>query len=170
MLKESKRKIVVFEGAIGADFIVIGEYQDDVSPFEDRAGELLDKMLATINRSRAKNTIITYLNYWRATNNRERDEDDLAICRPFVGRMITLVQPKLILILGEDALKSITRKSDSFPKLGDQSFNLKINDTNSFKVYSTFHPSYLLQHPQEKSKAWRDLLKVEDFLNSHRKL
>lgn len=170
MLKESKRKIVVFEGAIEADFIVIGEYQNGVSPFEDHAGELLDKMLASINWSRGKNTVFTYLNYWRPTMDRERDKDDLAICRPFVGRMITLMKPKLILIVGADALKSITCKSDTVRQLRDQSFNLKINNTNSFKVYSTFHPGYLLQHPQEKSKAWRDLLKVEEFLNSHRKL
>ena len=167
MLNESKGKNVVFEGAIGADFMVIGEYQDGVSPFEDRAGELLDKMLDSINRSRDKDTIVTYLNYWRPSNDRERDEDDLAICRPFVGQMITLLKPKLILIVGEDALKSIMRKSDLVPQLGTKRFNLKINDTDSFKVCSTFHPGYLIKHPQEKSKAWRDLLKVEEFLNSH---
>ena len=165
-LKESTGKGVVFEGAIGANFVVVGEYQDGVSPFDGSAGELLDEMLASVNRSRAKNTLLTYLNYWRTRNDRKPHTDELAICRPFVDRMITLTRPKLILSVGAVALKSIRLTSESVSQLRGRLFNLKINDIASFKVFPTFHPGYLLKHPQEKSKAWRDLLKVEELLNS----
>ena len=67
--KESTGKAVVFEGVIDANFIVVGEYQDGVSPFDGSVGELLDKMLASVIRSQAKNTLFTYLNYWRPPND-----------------------------------------------------------------------------------------------------
>ena len=170
-LKESATNTVVYDGTVGAELLVIGEgpgREEDKQglPFVGPAGKLLDKMLASINRSRTTNTLITNVNYWRPPANRNPTEDELALCRPFVERMITLVKPKLILSVGAVASGSIIRTGTPISRLRGQICDLDMNETVQFKVLPTFHPAYLLRRPQDKSKAWRDLLIAEEFLGS----
>lgn len=170
-LKEGANKTVVYDGTIGADLLVIGEgpgqHEDRQGiPFVGPAGKLLDNMLASINRSRAKNTLITNVNYWRPPGNRNPEADELAVCRPFVERLITLTQPKLILSVGAVASRSVLGTDITISRLRGQLCELRLNETKVYKVFPTFHPAYLLRRPQDKSKAWRDLLKVEEYLIS----
>ncbi|MEL6569715.1 MAG: uracil-DNA glycosylase, partial [Pseudomonadota bacterium] len=104
-LKEGCRSTVVFDGQVGAPIMVIGEgpgADEDRAgkPFVGRAGQLLDRMLAAIGISRASNALITNVNYWRPPRNRNPEPDELAVCRPFVDRMIELTTPKLIITAG----------------------------------------------------------------------
>ena len=170
-LKESCTNTVVYDGTVGAELLVIGEgpgSQEDQHglPFVGPAGKLLDRMLASINRFRTENTLITNVNYWRPPGNRNPTEEELALCRPFVERMITLAKPKLILSVGAVASGSIIRTGTPISRLRGQICDLDMNETVQFKVLPTFHPAYLLRRPQDKSKAWRDLLKAEEFLGS----
>lgn len=168
-LKESATNTVVYDGTIGADLLVIGEgpgSDEDKKglPFVGPAGKLLDNMLASINRFRTKNTLITNVNYWRPPGNRNPTGEELALCRPFVERMIILAKPKLILSVGAVASSSILQTGTSISRLRGQTCDLNLDDVARFKVLPTFHPAYLLRRPQDKSKAWRDLLKAEEFL------
>ncbi|HRX75587.1 MAG TPA: uracil-DNA glycosylase family protein, partial [Hyphomonas sp.] len=69
-LKPAVQHTVVFDGTPGASLMVIGEgpgAEEDRRglPFVGKAGQLLDRMLAAINRDRASNAFITNVNYWR---------------------------------------------------------------------------------------------------------
>ena len=170
-LKESSTNTVVYDGIVGAELLVIGEgpgREEDKQglPFVGPAGKLLDRMLASINRFRTTNTLVTNVNYWRPPGNRNPTEEELALCRPFVERMITLAKPKLILSVGAVASGSIIRTGTPISRLRGQICDLVVKETVQFKVLPTFHPAYLLRRPQDKSKAWRDLLKAEEFLGS----
>ena len=170
-LKESSTNTVVYDGTVGAELLVIGEgpgRDEDQQglPFVGPAGKLLDKMLASINRYRTTNTLITNVNYWRPPGNRNPTPEELALCSPFVERMITLAKPQLILSVGAVASGSIIRTGTPISRLRGQICDLDLNETAQFKVLPTFHPAYLLRRPQDKSKAWRDLLKAEEFLGS----
>ncbi len=170
-LKESATNTVVYDGIVGADLLVIGEgpgSQEDLKglPFVGPAGKLLDNMLASINRFRTRNTLITNVNYWRPPGNRNPRPEELALCRPFVERFIILAKPKLILCVGAIASGAILQSGTSISRLRGQVYDLNLNDANPFKVLPTFHPAYLLRRPQDKSKAWYDLLKAEEFLGS----
>ena len=170
-LKESSTNTVVYDGTVDAELLVIGEgpgFQEDQQglPFVGPAGKLLDKMLDSINRSRTTNTLITNVNYWRPPGNRNPTDDELALCRPFVERMMILAKPKLILSVGAVASGAIVRTSTPISRLRGQICDLDLNETDQFKVIPTFHPAYLLRRPQDKSKAWRDLLIAEEFLGS----
>lgn len=168
-LKEGSTNTVVYDGTVGAELLVIGEgpgREEDQQglPFVGPAGKLLDKMLASINRFRTTNTLVSNVNYWRPPGNRNPTEDELALCRPFVERMIILAKPKLILSVGAVASGSIIRTGTPISRLRGQICDLDLNENVQFKVLPTFHPAYLLRRPQDKSKAWRDLLKAEKFL------
>ncbi len=67
-------------------------------PFVGRAGQLLDKMLASIALDRKSNAYITNVINWRPPDNRDPTPEEAAACLPFLRRHIELAQPKLIIL------------------------------------------------------------------------
>ena len=168
-LKATCEQAVVCDGVLGASLMVIGEgpgAEEDRRglPFVGRAGQLLDKMLAAIGRSRAENVFITNVNYWRPGGNRNPEPDELAVCRPFVDRMIELAQPKLIIAAGGVPAVSLLASKDGIMKLRGNEYAYSTPDGFQVPIIPILHPAYLLRRPQDKSRAWRDLMLIEKRL------
>lgn len=166
MLKEAARNTVCFDGVQGAPVMVIGEgpgAEEDMKglPFVGRAGQLLDKMLAAISLSRTENAFITNVNYWRPPGNRNPSDEELELCRPFVDRMVELGQPKLIIAAGGVAAKSLIQSRIGIMKLRGTEQVLKTAGGFEAPMFPIFHPAFLLRRPEEKSRAWRDLLQIQ---------
>lgn len=171
LLKEAARKAACFDGVEGAPVMVIGEgpgAEEDKQglPFVGRAGQLLDRMLAAIGLSRATNTFITNVNYWRPPGNRNPTDDELALCRPFVDRMVELGQPKLIISAGGVSAKSLLNASIGIMKLRGTEQTFETPGGYSGPLFPIFHPAFLLRRPEEKSRAWRDLLQIQAKLEA----
>ncbi len=165
-LKEGTEHTVVFDGVPGARLMVIGEgpgAEEDRTglPFVGRTGQLLDRMLASIGRKRAENAFITNVNYWRPPANRNPDADELAVCRPFVDRMIELSAPKLIIAAGGVSAVNLLASADGIMKLRGREFTYTTPGGFTCPLIPILHPAYLLRRPQDKSRAWRDLLLIE---------
>lgn len=168
-LKAGANKTVVFDGVQGASVMVIGEgaggTEDRVGlPFVGKAGQLLDKMLAAIDLDRKTNTFITNVTYWRPPGNRNPEADELAVCRPFVDRMIELNAPKLIIATGGVSAKSLLGTKTGIMKLRGHWVDYATPGGFTCPVMPTFHPAYLLRRSQDKSRAWRDLLEIQSRL------
>ncbi len=168
-LKGASENTVVYDGTPGASLMVIGEgpgAEEDRKglPFVGKAGQLLDKMLAAIHRDRKENAFITNVNYWRPPGNRNPEPEELAICRPFVDRMVELVAPKVIVAAGGVPAKSLLDSSDGIMRLRGTEHVFKTAGGFSAPLIPILHPAYLLRRPQDKSRAWRDLLLVEQRL------
>lgn len=169
-LKQLCDKTVVSDGTAGAPVMVIGEgpggQEDRIGlPFVGKAGQLLDKMLAAIALDRKTNAFITNVNYWRPPGNRNPEADELAVCRPFVDRMIDLAQPKIIIATGGVAAKSLLDTKTGIMRLRGSERPFETPAGTSVPIIPMFHPAYLLRRPQDKSRAWRDLLLVQARLN-----
>ena len=165
-LKAGANKTVIFDGTQGASVMVIGEgeggTEDRVGlPFVGKAGQLLDKMLAAIDLDRKTNTFITNVTYWRPPGNRNPEADELAVCRPFVDRMIELNKPKLIIAAGGVSAKSLLRTKTGIMKLRGHWVDYTTPGGFTAPVMPTFHPAYLLRRSQDKSRACRDLLEIQ---------
>lgn len=168
-LKGAAENTVVYDGTPGASLMVIGEgpgAEEDRKglPFVGKAGQLLDKMLAAIHRDRAENAFITNVNYWRPPANRNPEPEELAVCRPFVDRMIELTQPKVIIAAGGVPAKSLLASPDGIMRLRGTEHVFRTAGGFSAPLIPILHPAYLLRRPQDKSRAWRDLLLVEQRL------
>ena len=168
-LRAACEQAVVYDGVPGASLMVIGEgpgAEEDRRglPFVGKAGQLLDKMLAAIGQSRAENTFITNVNYWRPPGNRNPEADELAVCRPFVDRMIELVKPKLIVAAGGIPAVSLLASKDGIMKLRGNEYAYATPDGFNAPLIPILHPAYLLRRPQDKSRAWRDLMLIEKRL------
>lgn len=168
-LKAACEQAVVFDGIPGAPLMLIGEGPGEEEdrrglPFVGKAGQLLDKMLSAIGQSRAENTFITNVNYWRPQGNRNPEADELAVCRPFVDRMIELVKPRLIIAAGGVPAVSLLASTEGIMKLRGNEYAFATPGGFKAPLIPILHPAYLLSRPQDKSRAWRDLMLIEKRL------
>lgn len=169
-LKAGARSTVFCDGVPGARLLVIGEApgrdEDRIGrPFVGRAGQLLDRMLAAIGRSRETDTLITNVVYWRPPGNREPTHLEIALCRPFIDRLIELTAPAAVLLAGGAPAKALLGVAGIMRARG---IWREIETAGGAKVPAlpTFHPAFLLRSPAQKRLAWADLLSLEKRLRN----
>ena len=169
-LKKTATNLVFFEGSLLAKVMLIGEApgaQEDRqgTPFVGPGGELLDKMLLSIGIKRSEvmtsNTV-----FWRPPGNRSPTGQEAAICLPFIKRLIELVDPKILIILGGPASKSLLGESQGIGRLRGRWFNFKTAALeNPIDTTVMFHPDSLLKTPSQKRATWQDLLIIKEKLD-----
>ena len=169
-LRKGARKTVFAAGVTTAPLLVLGEApgQDEDrmgAPFVGRAGQLLDRMLAAIGHSRETNTYISNVIYWRPPGNRTPTDIELAICKPFVDRLIELQAPQVIMVAGAVCLKSVLGQTGIMKTRGKWQA-LAING-REIPVMPTFHPAYLLRNPEAKRLVWQDLQALHQRLGAN---
>jgi DNA polymerase len=131
-------------------------------PFVGRAGQLLDRMLLAIGLTRTQVFIANILKC-RPPGNRDPRPDEALRCEPFLMRQIELVHPKVILAVGKVAAQNLLKTDVPVGRLRERWFEL-----GSWRIplRVTYHPSYLLRSPEQKTRAWQDLLEVARTLSS----
>ncbi len=164
-LRAAATNTVVCDGVFDADVMLIGEApgaEEDRKglPFVGRAGKLLDRMLSTIGLSREANIYITNTVYWRPPGNRDPMAEETAICAPFLHRQIALKKPKLILTAGKFATQALLNTDDGIMRLRGRRMAYSQTDLAPIPCVPTLHPAYLLRRPQDKARAWADLLTI----------
>ena len=165
-LHEGRTKIVHTTGNFQADLMFIGEApgaNEDAEgiPFVGRAGELLNKIIASIGLKR-EDVIVGNVNRCRPPGNRTPTLPEAHTCRPFLKREIAVVRPKVIVVLGNTATQNLLDTKVGITKLRGE-----FQDYFGINVMPTFHPAYLLRDPTKKREVWEDMKKVRDFLNSN---
>lgn len=160
-LKAGARNTVFADGIPGAPLLVIGEApgrDEDAAgkPFVGRAGQLLDKMLAAIGRSRTTDTLITNVIYWRPPGNRAPTQAEIAVCRPFAERLIEITAPKAILLAGGAPTQALLGLSGIMRARGAWR-EINLASGARFAALPIFHPAFLLRQPAHKRLAWADL-------------
>lgn len=171
-LKKTAHKTVFADGNPSGNIMVIGEApgaDEDRQgiPFCGVSGQLLDKMLASIDLSRAQNTYITNTVFWRPPGNRQPNPQETGICLPLVEKHIALAAPKLLILVGGVACHTILGREDAISRLRGKSYDY----TNPYlaapiPTMVTYHPSYLLRMPAQKRLAWHDMLQIKTFIKS----
>jgi uracil-DNA glycosylase family 4 len=163
-LKQGARNTVFADGNPAARVLILGEApgaEEDREgrPFVGRAGQLLDRMFATIGLSRsspdAESALyITNVLPWRPPGNRDPLPAEIAMMRPFVERHIALVDPQVIVVMGNTPLDALTGKRGILRARGSWVQAL------GKPMLPMTHPAYLLRNPAAKREAWADLLSL----------
>ena len=169
-LKRTATNTVFADGIAEGRVMLIGEApgrdEDRVGkPFVGRAGQLLDKMLASIALDRKSNAYITNVINWRPPDNRDPTPEEAAACLPFLRRHIELAQPRLIILLGAVAARHVVGVTDGIMRLRGRWLEYRIGDM-MVPLMPTLHPAYLLRQPAHKKLAWRDLQAVRDRMQA----
>ncbi|MDP6681243.1 MAG: uracil-DNA glycosylase [Pelagibacteraceae bacterium] len=170
-LKKSATNLVFGDGNIDAKIMIVGEgpgAQEDAKgiPFVGRAGQLLDKMLESIQLNRTKVYISNVVNY-RPPSNRRPTEMEIARYLPFLKSHIEIINPKILILLGSTALNTLIGNNEVISKARGKWIQKDVGSIRPWTIAS-FHPAFLLRQPDQKKMAWIDLKMVRDKLKSLR--
>lgn len=162
-LKATATNLVFADGNPEAKLMLIGEApgaEEDRRglPFVGASGQLLDRMLAAIGHDRTSCYITNIVN-WRPPGNRKPSPAEMTLSLPFIERHIALINPTLIVLLGDTAAKTLTNRTEGITRLRGKWFAWpKPDGAETIPVLPTFHPAFLLRSPGQKREAWADLL------------
>ena len=110
-LRDTASNLVFAEGNPASTTLIIGEppgREEDRSghPFAGPEGQLLDQMLVSIGLKRA-DLMLTPLLPWRPPGGRPPSPGEIAICQPFLHRLIVLLRPHRIVLFGGTAARAV---------------------------------------------------------------
>lgn len=167
-LKVTATQLVFARGNPQARVMIIGEApgrDEDVqgAPFVGKAGQLLDRMLAAIGLDETS-AYITNVVFWRPPGNRKPTDAEIEACRPFVERHIALVRPEIIVCAGGISTQALLRTSAGIMSTRGRWMDYALPDGTKIPALPMYHPAFLLRRPQEKAKAWVDLLSLNEKL------
>jgi uracil-DNA glycosylase family 4 len=111
VLRDTASNLVFAEGDPASTTLIIGEppgREEDRSghPFAGPEGQLLDQMLGSIGLSRAE-LMLTPLLPWRPPGGRPPSAGEIALCLPFLHRLIALLKPHRIVLFGGTAGRTL---------------------------------------------------------------
>src|SRR5438132_947351 len=159
-LKHTATRLVFSDGNPAARVMFVGEApgrDEDIEglPFVGRSGKLLDRMLAAIGLDRSKAYIANVIP-WRPPGNRTPTPQETQICLPFIQRQIELVNPDVLVTLGNPSTQTLLSVRDGIMKTRGRWFDYDTG-TRTIRALPTFHPAYLLRSPSYKRMTWQDL-------------
>ncbi len=164
-LHKTRKNTVAGVGVNNPIVLVIGEgpgQEEDTQglPFVGPAGQLLDKMLASIQLSRNTNCFIANIVKCRPPHNRDPLPSETEACSSFLQAQIALLKPTMILAVGRIASQTLLETAEGIGRLHGKIYNYPPNNqsgTPSIPCMATYHPSALLRDPSYKKPAWEDL-------------
>ena len=162
-LSHTARSTVFCDGNVDAEVMLIGEApgnQEDIEgkPFVGKSGQLLDKILETININRT-NCYISNIIPWRPPGNRNPTAEEINTCLPFIKKHIQLINPKILMLIGSISAKSILDQTIGITKLRGI-WHLYKDKNIEIPALPVFHPAYLLRRPANKAFAMTDMLNL----------
>ncbi|MEK6939228.1 MAG: uracil-DNA glycosylase [Nanoarchaeota archaeon] len=151
------------EGPRDAKIMVIGEAPGEEEdrqgqPFVGRSGKFLDKMLKVAGLDRTTVFITNTVKHHPPLNRAPR-ASEIKICKElWLDTQIETLRPKLIILLGGVALKTLTKKTSV------EQLHGKVLQKEGQNYFVTFHPSAALRFPGNRKKMEEDFKKLKRIL------
>jgi uracil-DNA glycosylase family 4 len=174
-LRDTATQLVFADGPADARIMLVGEApgaEEDRAgkPFLGPAGQLLDKMFASIGLPRESVRIVNTVP-WRPPGNRNPTDAEVAVCLPFLLRHIALVRPGAVFVLGAVAAKAMLPEPErglGIRRLRGIWRQVEVPGVDApMPCLPSYHPAYLLRMPAAKAEAWADLLSLRSWLELH---
>ena len=172
-LKHTAMNLVFGDGNPDADVMFIGvapgaDEDREGLPFVGVSGRLLDRMIAAIGMDRTS-AYITNILPWRPPGNRKPTTNEVTICLPFIRRHIELMAPRVLVLVGGTSASALLGRSEGITKLRGRWLVYRSDDPGGgFEIpcMPIYHPAYLLRQSALKRDAWRDILAIQERLQS----
>ena len=163
-LHRTRTQAVFGDGDPDAKLVFVGEApgrDEDLQgkPFVGAAGRLLNKMIEAMGLRRQEVYICNVLKS-RPPGNRPPLPEEIEACLPFLQKQLSIIEPRVICVLGSVAAKSLLGPQVSIMKIRGE-----VRDYLGIPLVPTFHPAYLLRNPSAKRLAWADLKRVKQLLS-----
>ncbi|MEI6033661.1 MAG: uracil-DNA glycosylase family protein [Verrucomicrobiae bacterium] len=170
-LVRSRKQVVFGVGNPAAELLFVGEApgadEDELGePFVGKAGQLLTKIIQAMGFERSEIFIANVLKCRPdmpagESGNRKPKSAEMAVCLPWLGQQISLIQPRVIVALGATAVEGLVGETSPLRDLRGRWLEFQ-----GAPVMVTYHPAYLLRNQSlsEKRKVWEDMLLVLERL------
>lgn len=164
-LHETRTQVVFGVGDPTAGLVFVGEApgrDEDLKgePFVGRSGQLLDRLvLEEVGLTRDR-FYITNVVKSRPPGNRDPKPDEIEACRPWLEAQLAIIDPKVVVTLGNFASKVLLGTKEGITRLRGRTYPYR----NGVLV-PTFHPAAVLRgggEPMAKVRA--DLIRVKEAL------
>lgn len=170
-LGRSRTHAVIGRGNPQAAIAIIGEgpgqNEDETGlPFVGKAGQLLDKILASVKFNSDQDVYICNVVKCRPPGNRTPTPEESEACKPYLLEQIRIVNPKIILLAGATAVRGLTGDKRGITKLRGQWM-----EWQGYLCMPIFHPAYLLRNPSRETGSpkwlmWQDIQAVRAKLEA----
>jgi DNA polymerase len=160
-LANGRTQVVFGVGNPHADVMFIGEapgFHEDKQgePFVGAAGQLLTRMLnEELDLTRGDVYICNVLKC-RPPGNRDPQEDEIESCTPWLVEQVSLIQPRVVVTLGNFATKFVLITRQGITRMRGAAY-----PWHGRTVIPTFHPAAILRGGGEGSRQFAELR--EDF-------
>ncbi|MEE3719827.1 uracil-DNA glycosylase [Tumidithrix elongata RA019] len=165
-LAATRTNVVVERGNRQALIAIIGEgpgqNEDETGlPFVGKAGQLLDKILQSVDLDPEKDVYICNVVKCRPPNNRVPEDIEMAACKPYLLEQIRLIDPKIILLTGATAVKAVTGDKRGITKIRGE-----WGEWEGRLIMPILHPAYLLRNASREKGSpkwlmWQDIQTVK---------
>lgn len=159
------------DGSLNAALMIVGEgpgadEDEQGIPFVGEAGGLLNGILGAVHIDR-KDIYITNVVKCRPPGNRTPFIEEIAACQRFLEAQIAIINPRIIVSLGNTPTKWFLSTTEGITKIRGQWFSWKGID-----FMPMFHPSYLLRNDSRrkgspKDLTWMDIQEVKKRLDRY---
>ena len=154
-LAPTRTQVVFGVGAFDADIMFVGEApgrNEDLQgePFVGAAGKLLDRLLAEIGIDREDVYIANVLKC-RPPGNRDPRPDEIDACKPYLRTQMELIDPKVVVTLGNFATKLLLKRNVGITRLRGQVYPWWRRH-----LVPTFHPAAALRSGDRVTDQMRE--------------
>ncbi len=166
-LANSRTNTVFSDGVPNSNLVLIGEapgYWEDKKglPFVGKAGQLLDKIFASVGLSRQKDVYICNTIKCRPPENRNPLPEDKEACKEYLQAQLDILKPKIILVCGNIALNTMLPNERGITHARGKWFDGPYGS----KMMPIFHPSYLLRNDSREKGSpkwlmWQDIQEIK---------
>ena len=170
-LAATATSLVFADGNPMAGLVVVGEVpgaEEDLAgrPFAGPAGQLLDRMFASIGLSRA-DMLLTSLVPWRPPGGRPPTDAEVQMCAPFLWRHLTLLRPRLVVALGTLPARTLTGRDETIRRLRGRWVQVRVPGLpQAIPVLPMFNPLHVLNTAGARKDTWTDLVALRKALNA----
>jgi len=167
-LAAGRTHVVFGVGRPDADLLFVGEgpgEQEDLrgEPFVGRAGQLLTQLIEGIGLTR-DDVYIANVVKCRPPGNRDPHPDEIDACAPWLDRQLSLIQPRVIVTLGNFATKLLVDTKEGITKLRGREFAFERAGVDA-ALLPTLHPSAVLRSGGKAlAEARSDFVRVKRAL------
>jgi uracil-DNA glycosylase family 4 len=144
-LASGRTQVVFGVGDPDAELLFVGEgpgREEDLAgePFVGRSGKLLDRLMwEEIGLTRAQCYIANVVKC-RPPNNRDPAPPEIEACRPYLEEQITLIDPSVIVTLGNFATRLLLDSTEGIRQLRGAVFPY-----GQGHLVPTYHPAFVLR-------------------------
>lgn len=141
------------------DSIVSSSEDDSSSYYAGRAGASLRKMVENVLELSIDDVFLTHAVKCKPLGSNKPSESEFNSCKPYLYKQIEIIQPKVIVTLGEEAYNIFSQTKEEFNSVRGHIIDLK-----DYKLVPIYHPQFLLRNPSLKKDTLNDLKIIKSLL------